>query len=146
MFILRLELGLGVDYLDHELPMAHYYSQEGCAYISCWHCMDFLYGWCVPFTLFYFLSNFSYFFPFRFLPDLTLISLFFANCVSFPWFRVFFSESLFFVFYFSFIRACLIVSFIWLVIFLHAPIGTLAKAEWLLGCHSNASFRPAAYA
>lgn len=64
MFILRLELGLGVDYLDHELPMAHYYSQEGCAYISCWHCMDFLYGWCVPFTLFYFLSNFSYFFSF----------------------------------------------------------------------------------
>lgn len=98
------------------------------------------------YILLYFLSNFSYFFPFRFLPDLTLISLFFANCVSFPWFRVFFSESLFFVFYFSFIRACLIVSFILLMIFLHAPIGTLAKAEWLLRCHSNASFRPAAYA
>lgn len=144
MFILRLELGLGVDYLDHELPMAHYYSQEGCAYISCWHCMDFLYGWCVHFTLFPF--QFFLFFSFSVSSRFNIDFFILCELCIFPLVSCFFSESLFFVFYFSFIRACLIVSFILLMIFLHAPIGTLAKAEWLLRCHSNASFRPAAYA
>lgn len=86
--------------------MAHYYSQEGCVYISCRHCMGFLYGWVGSFTfsVFNFCSTFSFS---VFFSDLTFISLFFLNCVSFLVSRLF--SHLYFELTVLFIRACLVL-------------------------------------